>query len=113
MSQGIGVVVYPVADVGAAKELYAGLLGVEPYADQPYYVGFKVGDQEIGLDPNGHENGLTGPTVFFRVDDIWSSLHSLAAAGAQTDQDPTDVGGGRLIARVGDADGNTIGLMQG
>jgi hypothetical protein len=29
-----------------------------------------------------------------------------------TDQDVKDVGGGKLIAKVKDADGNVIGLMQ-
>ncbi|MDQ1420582.1 MAG: hypothetical protein QOJ52_2544, partial [Acidimicrobiaceae bacterium] len=52
MSQGIKLIVYPVKDAAKAKTLYSTLLGVEPYADAPYYVGFRVGDQEIGLDPN-------------------------------------------------------------
>jgi len=29
--------------------------------DAPYYVGFQVGDQQLGLDPHGHDQGLTGP----------------------------------------------------
>jgi hypothetical protein len=36
-------------------------LGVAPYVDAPYYVGFKVGELEVGLDPNGHRKGQTGP----------------------------------------------------
>jgi len=53
MSQGVPLIVFPVNDIARAKTLYKALLGAEPYADAPYYVGFKVGDQEIGLDPNG------------------------------------------------------------
>ena len=53
MPQGITLLVYPVKDLARAKTLYSKLLGVEPYADAPYYVGFRIGDQEIGLDPNG------------------------------------------------------------
>ena len=34
------------------------------------------------------------------------------AAGAETLQDVQDVGGGRLIAFVKDADGNLVGLLQ-
>lgn len=112
MSQGIQVVVYPVKDVAKAKALYGELLGVAPYADEAYYVGFRVGDQEIGLDPNGHKKGMTGPVTFYRVDDIRKSLKVLLDGGAKVQQDVNDVGGGMLIATVVDADGNTIGLSQ-
>ncbi|MFL5666958.1 MAG: VOC family protein [Ktedonobacteraceae bacterium] len=112
MFQGIGVVIYPVKDIAQAKTLYSKLLGVEPYVDEAYYVGFRVGDQEIGLDPHGHNQGMTGPVGYFQVSDIKHSLQSLLDAGAQTQQEVKDVGGGKLIALVKDADGNIIGLMQ-
>ena len=57
MAKGIKTIVYPVKDLAKAKVLYGQLVGVEPYADEPYYVGFRVGGQEIGLDPNGHSRG--------------------------------------------------------
>jgi predicted enzyme related to lactoylglutathione lyase len=109
VSQGMRLLVYPVKDTAKAKALYSELLGVEPYADQPYYVGFRTGDLEIGLDPNGHTGG---PLAYWVVDDIKQSLQQLLDAGAQADQDVKNVGGGRLIATVKDADGNTLGLMQ-
>ena len=109
MNQGIRTVIYPVRDIARAKTLYRTLLGVEPYTDQAYYVGFRVGDQEIGLDPNGHKAGMTG---YYHVDDIKQSLQSLVDAGAQMQQEIKDVGGGRLIATVKDADSNIIGLIQ-
>lgn len=112
MSQGIKVIVIPVTDLARAKTLYGGLLGVDPYADAPYYVGFRVGDQEIGLDPNGHKQGLTGPVGYCEVDDIKASLQRLLDAGAQTHQEIKDVGGGKLTAIAKDADGNVIGLVQ-
>jgi predicted enzyme related to lactoylglutathione lyase len=105
-------VIYPVKDIAAAKELYGKLLGVTPYADEPYYVGFKVGDIDFGLDPNGHAKGMTGPVVYWRVDDLDANLEALVAAGAQVQQPVQDVGGGRRIATVTDADGNPIGLLQ-
>ena len=80
--------------------------------DSPYYVGFRVGDQEIGLDPNGHNQGMTGPIGYYQVDDIKQSLQSLLDAGGQVQQDVKDVGRGMLIASVKDADGNIIGLKQ-
>ena len=42
--QGIKIVIYPVKDVARAKALYSELLGVEPYVDEAYYVGFRIGD---------------------------------------------------------------------
>ncbi len=112
MNQGISLVVYPVKDIAQAKTLYSTLLGVEPYVDGAYYVGFRVGDQEIGLDPHGHHQGLTGPISYFPVSDIRASLQTLVDAGAQIQQEVRNVGGGMLIAWVKDADGNITGLRQ-
>ncbi len=112
MNQGIRLFVYPVQDLARAKTLYSKLLGIEPYADEAYYVGFRVGDQEIGLDPNGHNKGMTGPVGYWQVDDIAQNLQVLRNADAQVLQDARDVGGGKLIAWIKDADGNITGLMQ-
>ena len=109
MNQGIRTIIYPVKDIARAKTLYSKLLGVEPYADEAYYVGFRVGDQEIGLDPNGHNAGMT---AYWHVDDIKKSLQLLLDAGAQALQEVKDVGGGKLIASVKDVDSNIIGLIQ-
>ncbi len=83
MSQGIQAIIIPVTDPAAARILYGGLLGVEPNADAPYYVGFRIGDQEIGLDPNGHRQGMTGPVGYCEMDDIRASLQRLLDVGAQ------------------------------
>lgn len=112
MNQGMRTVIYPVKDIAQAKTLYSKLLGVGPYADEAYYVGFRVGDQEIGLDPNGHNQGMTGPVGYFHVSNIKNSLQSLLDAGAQVHQEVKDVGGGKLIASVKDADSNITGLIQ-
>ena len=106
------LVVFPVKDAARAKALYSALLGTEPYVDQPYYVGYRVDGQEIGLDPNGHRQGLTGPVPYWDVDDVQASVAALLAAGAETLQAPRDVGGGKQIALIKDADGNVIGLAQ-
>ena len=111
MNQGVRTIIYPVDDLVKAKKRFTELLGVKPYADAPYYVGFKIGDQDIGLNPNGHKQGQTGPLCFYHVDDIKKSLQLLISAGAQLQQDINDVGGGRLVASVKDTDGNTIGIL--
>ena len=109
MNKGIKTILYPVRDMTQAKILFSKLLQVEPYADQPYYVGFKIDDQDIGLVPNNSEAGVT---AFFHVDDIKSSLQILLDSGAKIIQDIKNVGGERLIASVKDNNGNIIGLIQ-
>ncbi|MGO8870473.1 MAG: VOC family protein [Acidimicrobiales bacterium] len=105
-------VLYPVKDPDKAKALFAALFGADPHVESPYYVGFSVDGAEIGLVPGGHDQGMKGPVPFFDVDDISATLGTLQAAGAQVVQQPTEVGGGMLVAKVIDADGNDIGLRQ-
>lgn len=109
MNKGIKTILYPVKDMARAKTLFRELLETDPYADQPYYVGFKVGDQDIGLVPGNPEGGMT---AFFHVGDIKNSLQILLAAGSEMLQDIKHVGEGRLIASVKTTDGNIIGLIE-
>ncbi|MEU8300888.1 VOC family protein [Micromonospora sp. NPDC048909] len=104
--------VYPVRDLAQARGFFQELLGLAPHTDQPYYVGFTVHGQEVGLDPNGHRKGMTGPVGYWHVDDLRARVKLLLDAGAEQVQDVTDVGGGKLIATVRDVDGNVIGLLQ-
>ncbi len=114
MTQGQKTIIYPVKDIAKAKAFYQTLLGVGPSVDHPYYVGFEVeGGQHVGLLPNGHQTGMTGPVGYWHVPDIKKSLTALLDADAETLQDVKDVGGSRLVATVKDADGNVIGLLQG
>ena len=77
---GLQSIVYPV-DLEAAKAVYAALLG-QPHTDQPYYVGFNVDGQEIGLNPHGHQQGMTGPVGYWQVDDT-AAVDALVAAAAR------------------------------
>jgi predicted enzyme related to lactoylglutathione lyase len=112
MAAGLRTVIYPVKDLTQAKAIFAELLGTAPSVDERYYVQFDLGDQVVGLDPNGHGKGMTGPVGYWHVDDIEATLARLLATGAEAQQPVSDVGGGRRIATVKDADGNPIGLLQ-
>src|SRR5215510_3441771 len=107
---GVKTILYPVSDM--AKVLYGSLLGNEPYDDQPYYVDWKVDGQDIGLVPQGNRQGITVPVAYHHVDDINGTIATLVNAGAEAQAEPRDVGGGRLVAALKDADGNVIGLIQ-
>lgn len=111
-TQGIKTVLHPVTDLAAAKPVYAALLGVEPVADAPYYVGFDAEGQHIGLVPNGGPQGMTSPVAYWHVADIEAKLAEVTAAGASVSESPHDVGGGRLVATFTDPDGNVLGLVQ-
>ena len=74
MTEGIRTIIYPVKDIAQAKTLYSKLLGVKPYMDEAYYVAFSVGGQDVGLDPHGHSQGMTGPVGYWHVDDIKNSM---------------------------------------
>jgi predicted enzyme related to lactoylglutathione lyase len=113
VSSDMHTVIYPVTDLEAAKAVFARLLGTEPVMDQPYYVHFSAGGLELGLDPNGHAQGMTGPVPFWDVEDISARVHELLESGAREQRPVTDVGGGTLVAVVTDPDGNPIGLRQG
>ncbi len=108
MVKNIKLLVYPVNDLEQAKAFYGEFLGVEPYVDSPYYVGYRVGDLEVGLDPNASG----GPIAYVDVEDIRASLAGLTSTGAEVVQDVRDVGNGLLIAQVKDAGGNVVGLRQ-
>jgi predicted enzyme related to lactoylglutathione lyase len=111
-TQGIKTVLHPVADLAAAKPVYTALLGLPPQTDSDYYVGYDVGGQHIGLVPRGGPQGMTSPVTYWEVADIKARLAEVTAAGGAVKDPVRDVGGGRLVASVSDADGNVLGLLQ-
>ena len=112
MTDGLQTIIFPVHDLATATALYTALLGTAPTTEQPYYVGFDVEGQQVGLDPNGHRKGMTGPVAYWHVADIGKSVQALLENGARMQQEVRDVGGGRLVATLTDADDNVIGLLQ-
>ncbi|MFE7975904.1 VOC family protein [Streptomyces shenzhenensis] len=112
MSSGITTILYHVTDLAQAKALFSTFLGAEPSTDAPYYVGFELDGQQIGLVPDAHDRAFTGPVCFRDVPDITAAYQGLLAAGAESGEEPHDVGGGLKVASVKDADGNVIGLRQ-
>jgi predicted enzyme related to lactoylglutathione lyase len=112
MTTAMKTLLHPVTDLAAAKQVYGALLGLEPATDEPYYVGYQLPDLQVGLVPNGASQGMTGPEPHWHVGDIEAAIASLTTAGATLTQEPHDVGGGRLVAKLADPDGNVVGLIQ-
>ncbi|MEZ7131498.1 VOC family protein [Nonomuraea sp. AD125B] len=111
-TSGIKTVLHPVSDLARAKTVYAALLGVQPQADSPYYVGFEAEGQHIGLVPGGGPQAMTTPVAYWHVQDLDAKLAELTAAGAVVREAAHEVGGGRRVATVTDPDGNVLGLLQ-
>src|SRR5262249_56953671 len=95
MASGMQTIIYPVKDIAAAKALYGRAFGVEPYVDEPYYMAFNVGGQDVGFDPNGHAKSMTGPVPYWKVDDIEAGLAGLVQARAETQHAVQAVRGGQ------------------
>jgi len=74
-------VIYHVDDLEEAKKWYKKITGVEPYFDEPFYVGFDINGFELGLDPDmgGVEPG-TQSTAYWAVDNIEMQLQNYPPA---------------------------------
>ena len=111
---GLRTVVYYVPDLARARDWYAVALGIKPYFDTPYYVGFNVGGFELGLHPeeSGGKAGPGGGVAYWGVPDIASAWTALAAHGARQVSAPEDVGEGIKVASLVDPFGNSLGIIE-
>ena len=111
---GLRTAIYSTPDLDKAKAWYSRVLGIAPYFDQPFYVGFSVGGYELGLDPDASSPlaGSGGVIVYWGVSDAtaaWERLLSLGATGRTAVQ---DVGEGIRVATVLDPFGNVLGIIE-
>ena len=114
MFQGLRSLIFHATDLTAAKEWYAKALGVQPYFDQPFYVGFNVAGYELGLDPDPNSATGTGASAiaYWGVADAAVALAHLVELGATDRLGVQDVGEGIRMASVIDPFGNVFGLIQ-
>lgn len=107
----VSLIVYVTQDMNKAKPFFNALMGAEPYADAPYYVGYRNGDMEIGLVPQDTNAG-PGGLAYWTVSDIAASVKALVDAGGTIVQNISDVANGLLVASVKDPNGAIVGLRQ-
>ncbi|MFZ0171286.1 MAG: VOC family protein [Acidimicrobiales bacterium] len=110
MFLGLRTAVYPAADLGSSKAWFSKVLGLEPYFDEPFYVGFNVGGYELGLVPRGDEGNEV--TSYWGVPDLDTALERLVAEGAKPVHDVTDVGDGIRVAAVREPGGGILGIIE-
>jgi len=111
MLSGLRTAIYPVKDLPAARQWYASVLGLEPYFDQPFYVGFSVGGFELGLIPDG-QSGVNGAYPMWGVDNADAELARLIELGATLLEAVTDTGEGIRVASVTDPFGNRLAIIE-
>ena len=111
---GLRTVIYAAPDLQKTKAWYATVLSIEPYFDQPFYVGFTVGGYELGLMPNAepaqisHNDTLT----YWGVEDIETAVTHWVDLGATVFTTIQEVGDAIKTAAVKDPFGNVVGLIE-
>src|SRR2546422_3471272 len=101
---GLRTVVYQVSDLDRARSWYRAVLEIDPYFDQPFYVGFNVGGFELGLHPDAGKPrpGPGGTVAYWGVESMAAAWPRLIALGAAPASEPHDVGEGIVVATVTD-----------
>src|SRR5204862_7564389 len=99
---GLRTVIYKVSDVQRAKQWYSTAFGVQPYFDQPFYVGFSVGGFELGLDPDTKSTkpGPGGSVAYWGVPNIDKGVEQFIRAGAVHQAPVRARGGGIRLAAL-------------
>lgn len=111
MILGLRTAIYPAPDLAASKAWYTQALGLQPYFDEPFYVGFAVGGFELGLVPDARPSA-GGAQPLWGVADADAELARLLSIGARPHEPVKDVGGGIRVASVLDPAGNVFGIVE-
>jgi predicted enzyme related to lactoylglutathione lyase len=111
---GLRTTIYKVSDMEKAKKWYSDFLGFEPYFDEPFYVGFNVAGYELGLQPEEEAQSTEksdSVITYWGVENVSESYQALISLGANPHEEPTEVGGGIIVASLKDPWANIIGLI--
>lgn len=110
---GLRTVVYYTTDMIKAREWYIHILGIQPYFDEPFYIGFNVGGYELGLHPIDSLSVCTSKpaAVYWGVENVPVVYTNLLAAGASAYEEPANVGDGIVVAAVKDPWCNVFGII--
>lgn len=111
--KGLRTTIYKVDNIEKGKKWYAEAFGIEPYFDEPFYVGFNIGGFELGLQSGGIDSLSKQPNVvsYWGVDNIKEAYERLLNLGATEHEEPKNVGGELMVATVKDPWNNAIGII--
>ena len=107
---GLRTVIYPAPDLAAATRWWTDFLGVAPYFEEPFYVGFEVAGFELGLLPDA--DPADGALTFWGVDDVPAAVAAAIDAGCKVHTPVADVGDGIVTATVRQGGGTIVGFIR-
>lgn len=107
--EGLRTVIYTAHELDEAKQWWTRLLGIDPYFDQPFYVGFHVAGYELALMPDA--DPADGALVYWGVPDVAEAVARAVETGSIEHTPVADVGDGIVTATVRTPDGNILGLI--
>ena len=113
---GLRTVINIVPNLAEGITWYTKAFGVEPYFNEPFYVGFNIGGFELGLMPEEGEPKPKGENVltYWGINSekvLLAEYKRLIEIGATVLEEPHNVGGPLVVAAVKDPWGNPIGLI--
>lgn len=110
MFLGLRTTIYRVEDTEKAKAWYTKILGIAPYFDEPFYIGFNVKGYELGIQP------LEGKTLtvetYWGVENAESAYAKLLSEGCAPYMPVAEVGGGIKVGMVIDPFHNHVGIIE-
>lgn len=111
---GLRTAKYTARDLAAAKAWYTEVVGLGPYFDQPFYVGFNIGGFELGITPDDGATPVRAEAgiAYWGVRDAAAGWERLLALGATPFEAVQDVGEGIKIGAVRDPFGNILGIIE-
>lgn len=111
---GLRTAAYSTSDLEAAKAWYADVLGIAPYFDEAFYVGFNVGGYELGLVPDDAAalGRVAAGVAYWGVADAAAAYNRLIGLGSTPVEPVQDVGEGIRVGSVRDPFGNILGVIE-
>ena len=107
---GLRTVIYPAPDLADSTAWWTTFLGVGPYFEEPFYVGFNVAGYELGLLPDA--DPADGALVYWGVDDVSAAVGAALGADCTVHVAAADVGEGIVTASVRRSDGTIVGFIH-
>jgi len=113
MLKKLRTVIYHVNDIKKAKQWYIRVTGIQPYFDEPFYVGFNINGFELGLDPDNTDILQGNNSIaYWSVDNIDKAVETFTNNGAIVVSPVQNIGGNISAAIVRDPFGNHVGLIH-
>lgn len=107
---GLRTTIYPTDDLATSVAYFKRLLDIEPYFDEPFYVGFEVAGYELGIDPNS--DLAAGAQSYWGVADAAAAGEELVASGASVASAVSEVGEGIKVGKFRLPDGSLFCIIE-